>query len=141
MILLMIFMNSACLGQIQWNFTINKIADKAYQVHMRADISEPWHIYAQSSPKGGPLPTKITFNINPLVVIDGKTKEIGQMKREFNSVFNEYVFSYAETVDFVQAIRLKANIKTSLSGVIDFMICTESQCMPPAKQKFSIDIN
>ena len=45
---------------------------------------------------------------------------------------------YADKVDFVQTVKVKPGIKTNLSGSIEIMICNNKECLPPAKQEFSI---
>ncbi len=47
--------------QVSWSYTAKKIADKTYEVHLVATISQPWHIYRQTTPEGGPFPTEIVF--------------------------------------------------------------------------------
>ena len=36
------------------------------------------------------------------------------------------------TVDFVQTVKLKGNIKTSVAGSVEFMVCNDSRCLPPS---------
>ncbi|EHQ29733.1 protein-disulfide reductase DsbD domain-containing protein [Mucilaginibacter paludis] len=133
-------LTSSCIAQVEWTFRCLKVSNDMYEIHMKAELADSWHIYAQDSPKGGPVPTKIIFNPNPMLGLIGTVKEIGNRKREYNSVFNVYVLSYRDSVDFTQLVKVKSKIQTSISGVISFMVCNESQCMPPAKQKISFEL-
>jgi hypothetical protein len=123
---------------VSWSFSAKKIADKTYEVHLTATIASPWHMYSQNSPEGGPLPTKVEFAKNPLVTLDGKTKEVGKMETKFEDVFGVDVKQYAGKVDFVQVVKLKSNVKTNISGNVEFMACDESQCLPPKTVPFTI---
>jgi thiol:disulfide interchange protein DsbD len=122
---------------VHWHFSTKKIQDKTYEIHFTATIDPPWHIYAQDNDKDATLPTGFTFKPNPFVELPGKIKEIGTLKTEKMSDLT--IKYYEEDVDFVQVVKLKTNLKTSLSGKIEFMACTE-HCLPPDERTFSITI-
>ncbi len=63
---------------VEWTATSKKISDKTYEVHITATIDHGWHIYSQTTPDGGPIATSITFTKNPLVIVEGKAKEVGK---------------------------------------------------------------
>lgn len=127
-------------GPVSWSYSAKKTADKTYEIHLTATIGAPWHTYSQDSPDGGPLPTKIQFTKNPLVTIEGKTKEVGKMQVKHEEVFGVDVKYYSDKVDFVQVVKLKSNAKTNVSGTIEYMACDESQCLPPATVNFSVAV-
>src|ERR1700744_3977571 len=72
---------------VNWKYNAKKIADKTYELHLTATVDDPWHIYSQQTPEGGPLPTAFVFAKNPLVVLDGKVKENGDMQMVHDPVF------------------------------------------------------
>lgn len=137
---LLITLSARAQGVVNWSFSAKKTGDMTYEVHLTAQVDEPWHIYSQSSPPGGPLPTKITFLKNPLVMLSGKVQEIGDMEMYHDEIFDVDVYSYTEEVDFVQTIKLKNNVKTHLSGTVEFMACTREQCLTPATMKFTVKL-
>jgi hypothetical protein len=126
---------------VQWQFTSKKIKDKTYEVHITATIEEPWNIYSQSTPDGGPVPTKIAFARNPLIDPSGKIKEVGTLKKKFEDVFDVDVLYYKNKVDFVQVVTLKSKVKTNLTGSVEFMVCNDEECLPPSTVNFSIPIH
>lgn len=126
---------------VKWTFASKKIADKTYEVHLTASIQSPWKIYAQKTPDGGPLPTKITFAKNPMVTLVGAAKELGKLNKAHEEVFGVDVLYYKDKVDFVQVVKLKSNVKTSVSGAVEFMACNEEQCLPPSETPFKIALN
>ena len=123
---------------VQWTASTKKIADKTYEVRISAAIPDGWHIYSQNTPDGGPIPTEITFTKNPLVVAQGKTKEIGKMEKHFEPLFNVDVLQYSNKVDFVQVVKLKANVKTKVDVAVEFMVCDNKECLPPSTKKFTL---
>lgn len=66
--------------QVKWTFSSKKIADKTYEIHMTANINENWHMYSQDGGEG-PVSTSFNFTKNPLLIVDGKVKEVGKMKK------------------------------------------------------------
>jgi len=124
---------------VSWSVTSKKITDKTYEIHLTANIDNGWHIYSQTTPEGGPIPTNITFTKNPLVTLDGNVKEVGKMEKHVEPLFgNIDVKQFSNKVDFVQKIKLKAPVKTSVDLAVEFMVCNDRQCLPPSTRKFSI---
>lgn len=138
---LLLFTN-ILFAQIQnpvvWTATSKKIADKTYEVHITATIDHGWHIYSQTTPDGGPIPTSITFTKNPLLIVEGKAKEVGKLEKHNEPLFGVDVKQFSNTVDFVQLVKLKAPVKTSLNVAVEFMVCNDKQCLPPSTRKFAV---
>lgn len=137
-----ILFSQLCFSQIEnpvtWNFSVKKINATTYELHMAADIDDHWHLYSQSTPDGGPVATVISFTKNPLVTVEGKAKEVGKLEQKNEPLFGVDVKQYSKKVDFVQVIKLKAPVKTNISGSVEFMVCNDTQCLPPSTQKFSL---
>lgn len=135
---------------ITWNFFAKKVANKTYEIHLTALIEEDWHIYSRATPGGGPLPTTVTFTKNPLVILQGETREKGARIQYHDKAFDVDVYAYAGTVDFVQVVKLKRNLsseerspatlKTKINGAVEFMACTNERCLVPEKKSFSVTI-
>lgn len=138
------FITAAAMAQkndpVQWNFTAVKKYDKTYEVTFSALVSKPWHIYSQTTPKGGPVPTKITYKTNPLVVVSGTAKESGALKQIHDKFFGVDVKYFSDKVDFVQTVTLKANAKTNIAGTIEYMVCNDEECLPPKKVPFDLKL-
>jgi DsbC/DsbD-like thiol-disulfide interchange protein len=123
---------------VKWSFSSKKIKENTYEVRLTAAIEEGWHTYSQSTPDGGPIPTTIVFANNPLLILEGKVKEVGKLEQKHEKIFGVDVKQFSDKVDFVQVIRLKRGVKTSINGSVEFMVCDDKECLPPATQKFSI---
>ena len=125
--------------QVKWAFTTKKIADKTYEVHMTADINGNWHMYAQEA-GDGPLPTAFTFTKNPLISFDGKVKEVGKVKKVYEDAFKSDVRFYEKSVNFIQIVKVKGSAKTNVTGKVEFMVCDDKQCLPPAEIPFAVNV-
>ena len=126
---------------VQWNFSAKKIGPATYEIHLFAKMDEDWHIYSQTTPDGGPVPTSISFLKNPLVTLVGSAKEVGKLEKQFEPLFGVEVKQFSDKVDFVQTVTVKEKIKTALNGTVQFMTCNNEQCLPPTTVKFSIPLN
>ena len=127
------------LAPVKWAYQAVKTGEKQYNIIITANVDAPWHIYSQFVKKG-PLPTTVQFAKNPLVVLNGSTKEVGKLEKKFDKNFDAVIGSFGGKVQFIQAVTLKVNTKTKLTGTIEYMVCNEERCLPPTKQSFEVDI-
>ena len=106
---------------------------------MTATIEGNWHLYAQDAGEG-PEPTTFAFTTNPLIIFDGKIKEVGKLEKSYDKNFNSVLKYYAQKVDFVQKIKVKTAIATVVKGTVNFMVCNDRQCLPPRDVPFTITV-
>ena len=125
--------------EVQWTFSAKKVAENTYEIHMTARVNDDWHIYSQDAGEG-PFATAISFSKNPLVNLEGKVKEAGQVKKVFEKSFDSEVKYYENTVSFIQTVKLKGKVKTNVAGKVEFMVCNDSRCLPPAAVDFKLNI-
>jgi thiol:disulfide interchange protein DsbD len=126
---------------VKWSYSSVKKDNNTYEVKLTASINSGWHLYSQTTPDGGPLPTKIEFNKNPLLNMDGNIKELGKMVTKYEDVFGIDTKYYADKVEFVQTVKLKGKAKTNISGKLEFMVCNDTQCLPPATVPFTVKLD
>lgn len=131
---------SAQTKPIRWTFTSEKTGERQFEIRIKAIVGVPWHIYSQSTPPDGPLPTTIKFQSNPLIKLEGKTKEEGRMVSKYEEVFGIKVYYYEGQVEFVQRIRVRDKVKTNVSGKITYMVCKNDTCLPPATESFTVNL-
>jgi hypothetical protein len=125
---------------VKWTFASKKIDGSTFEISLTAAVDASWHIYSQTTPEGGPFPTAIAFTKNPLIQLEGPVKEVGTLEQKHEPLFGVDVKQYSKKVVFVQTVKLKAKIKTALTGTIEFMTCNDRVCLPPATHKFSITL-
>ena len=141
---ILFFITAAAIAQfkdpVQWNITAAKKSGKTYELKFSATVANPWHIYSQNTPKGGPVPTKFSYKTNPLITFNGSAKEVGDLKQVHDQYFNVDVKYFNNKVDFVQTVTLKADAKTSISGTVEYMVCNDEECLPPKKVPFDLKL-
>lgn len=124
---------------VKWTYTAKKIADKIYEVHLTATIQNTWHLYSQVQPADAiNQPTEILFKKNPLIVFDGKVKEVGKMELFKDTRLKISANQYANSVDFVQKVKLKSGSKTNVVGSVEYQTCDDKKCLPPKKIDFTV---
>lgn len=127
---------------VSWTFTAKKIADQTYEVHMMATIQSGWHLYSQTQPDNAVAnPTEFTFNNNPLISLEGKIKEEGEMEKYLDPRLDIGANQYSNKVDFVQVIKLKTGkAKTNVAGKVEYQTCNDEKCLPPKTVTFSVTL-
>ncbi|MBL0355675.1 MAG: hypothetical protein IPP72_01765 [Chitinophagaceae bacterium] len=134
--------SAQALSPVQWSYTAKKIADKTYEIHLAATIQTSWHLYSQTQPADAIVePTEIKFNKNPLVIFSGYAKEVGKIELFKDEKLKISANQYSNKVDFVQVVKLKANVKTSVVGSVVFQTCDDKKCLPPKKIDFTVALN
>lgn len=129
------------LAPVKWSFTAKKIDAKNYEIHLFANIQNGWHLYSQSQPADAVnMPTTISFSANPMISLDGKAKEIGKMELFKDKRLGISANQYTGQVEFVQKIKLKAPIKTNITGTVEFQTCDDKKCLPPQKVPFTVAV-
>jgi DsbC/DsbD-like thiol-disulfide interchange protein len=125
--------------EVKWAYSAKKIADKTYEVHLTATVGNSWHIYSQNVGVDGPIPTKFEFSKNPLVTLDPKVAEVGKLISKNEEVWGGVVKYYENKVDFVVKVKIKGG-KTKLAGKVEYMVCNDEKCLPPAETEFAVAI-
>lgn len=139
-ILFSVALSAQSASPVKWTYSAKKIADKTYEVHITATVGGDWHIYSQNVGVDGPVPTAFTFTKNPLISMNGKPKEVGKVIKKNEEVWGGTVNYYEKTVDFVQIVKVRGTAKTNLTGKVEFMVCNDEKCLPPAEVDFSVNI-
>ena len=141
MVLLAGFLASAQVqNPVKWAYKLKKVNATTYEVHITATIDKGWHVYSQTTPDGGPVPTTINFSKNPLITLVGTAKEVGKLEQRHEELFGVDVKQFSNSVNFIQTIKVKAAVKTAVTGSVEFMVCNDRECLPPTTNKFSLPI-
>jgi hypothetical protein len=131
----------AQLQPVVWTFGAKKTADRAYEIEIKANIKDGWHLFSQTQPADAiALPTVFVINPNPLLIRNGSLREVGKLEKYKDKTLGVTAYQYAGQVRFVQTVTLKAKAKTVFSGTVEFQTCDDEKCLPPQKVNFSIPL-
>jgi hypothetical protein len=132
--------NAQMATPVDWTFKATKLSSTEFQVTLTANIEQGWYVYSQEMPSKGPIPTKIDFEKNPNIILDGKPLEVGSKKEGYDANFDMNVIKLEGKTEFVQKVKIVGDA-TSINGKLEFMTCNGEMCMPPVKVKFSVPLN
>ena len=127
------------LKPIKWSTSVKKISETEYELIATATIDSGWHLYSQNVPEDGPIPTTFTFKSNSNYAKKGNTKE-GEGHTINDPVFNMKIKFFENTSSFKQKIKILNSIKT-INGEVEFMVCNDTQCLPPTTVDLVFNLN
>ncbi|QDO95566.1 cytochrome C biogenesis protein [Formosa sediminum] len=131
--------NSQILEPVKWNTSVNKISETEYELIATASIDKGWHLYSQNVPENGPIPTTFTFKGDKNYLKKGNTQE------EEGHIIDDPVFEmkikfFEDKANFKQRIKVRGDVPFKVNGVVEFMVCDDSRCLPPTEIELEFDI-
>ncbi|MFK5854573.1 MAG: protein-disulfide reductase DsbD family protein [Bacteroidota bacterium] len=126
------------LEPVSWSFSSNKINDKEYELVFKADIDMHWHLYSQDIPMSPPA-TRFTFNENGDYTLVGDVTEESTVIEEYDPNFEMTLKYFANEAIFKQKILLTGE-GASVKGVLEFMSCDDTKCLPPTEVDFNFTL-
>jgi len=117
---------------VKWTTSVEKVSDSQFDLVAKATIENHWHLYSQFlGGDDGPIPTTFSFkdSLNTFQLI-GKTTE-GEGHTEHDKVFNMVIKYFEKEAVFKQRINLLTDKELVLNEVVNFMVCDDSNCLPP----------
>ena len=124
---------------VKWSTSAKKISDTEYELIATAIIEGEWHLYSQTVPEGGPIPTTFTFTSSPKYLKKGNTKE-GEGHTIDDKVFDMRIKYFGKQATFKQRIKLRGDKPFKVNGVVEFMVCNDTNCLPPTEVDLVFEI-
>ena len=131
--------NAKIFDPVNWSYSSEKINDKEYDLLLTAKIEKGWHLYSQFIEEGGPIPTSFKFNSSAAYRLIGKVTESPKPITAFDKNFNMEIAWHKNQAVFKQRISLNKPI-TAITGVLEFMVCDDQRCLPPAEVEFEVPL-
>jgi len=125
---------------VKWTTTVEKISDKEYVLKAKAVIQSGWHLYGQYIEEGGPSPTAFTFKNQPKKFeLIGKTTE-DKGHETVDKIFDMKIKYFEDKALFTQKIKFISDDISNISAEVDFMVCDDSNCLPPSTEELTFKI-
>ncbi|HUQ90962.1 MAG TPA: cytochrome c biogenesis protein CcdA [Bryobacteraceae bacterium] len=102
---------------------------------LTATIEEGWHLYSPTTPKGGPIITKIGMAENPL--IEKGEVHRPQPIRKMDPNFQIETETYEQQALFFLKLRLNKTAPEGpgeLAARMRYSVCTDKECLPPVNR-------
>ena len=120
------------LEPVKWTTSVEKLTNSEYKLISKATIDAGWHLYAQSVPEDGPIPTSFIYNNEQgsFELKGNTTEEEGHTVQD--PVFEMEIKFFENTATFEQIVTVSADIST-IKGIVEFMVCDDTRCLPPTE--------
>ena len=117
---------------IKWETSVQKKSKKEYTLITTATIDKGWHLYSQSVPDDGPIPTTFFYDVSKgdFSLIDKTTEEKGHTVDD--PVFGMKIKFFENLAIFEQRIKVLGEV-TSINASVEFMVCDDTKCLAPTE--------
>ena len=116
---------------VKWSTEVKKISDTEYNLIYKADIEDHWHLYSQTLPEGGAIPTEFIYNEDALkndFKLVGKAIESESITK-FDKVFQMDLTYFDNAATFTQKIELNDSNISQIEAEISFQACDDARCI------------
>lgn len=116
---------------VKWSTEVEKISDTEYNLIYKADIEDHWHLYSQTLPEGGAIPTEFIYNEDALkndFKLVGKAIESESITK-FDKVFQMDLTYFDNAATFTQKIELNDSNISQIEAEISFQACDDARCI------------
>ena len=116
---------------VKWSAEVEKISDTEYNLFYKADIEDHWHLYSQTLPEGGAIPTEFIYNEDALkndFKLVGKATESESITK-FDKVFQMDLTYFDNAATFTQKIELNDSNISQIEAEISFQACDDARCI------------
>ncbi|WP_289046128.1 thioredoxin family protein [uncultured Olleya sp.] len=123
--------NAQIIKPVNWSGTVDKISDKEYNLVYKATIDDHWHLYSQTLPEGGAIPTEFFYQDEALsndFELIGKASESESITK-FDKVFQMELSYFDNSATFTQKIKLKNPNVSQIEAEISFQACDDTKCI------------
>lgn len=107
---------------------------EAVRFRLRVELTEPWHMYSPTTPKGGPIVTSLRLADSP--VLEAVRLYSPKAERKFDPNFNIETETYDKEATFWFEAKVKPGAPQGPSEVtaqMRYQLCTDKECLPPKR--------
>lgn len=122
---------------VKWEFYKEKVSETEYDLYFKATIEPKWHLYSQDIPMAPPA-TTFSFEESENYELVGPVEEISTVHEEYDPNFEMELKFFADEAIFKQ--RVKVPEGALVKGVLNFMCCDDTKCLPPEDVEFDFAI-
>ncbi|QLE02554.1 thioredoxin family protein [Galbibacter sp. BG1] len=131
-LLVLVTFFSQAQDAVKWNTSVEKISDTEYELIIKADITEHWHLYAQNQPLGEDasiIPTVFTFEREgDGFELIGATEEQEPIT-ELDPIFEEELSYFDGSVTFMQRVEITDPTLKGIIGLVEYQACDDERCI------------
>jgi len=122
---------SAQIEPVKWSASVEKLSDTEYNLIYSAEIEKHWHLYSQTLPEGGAIPTEFIYDSiakTDHFKLVGKAKE-SQSITKFDKVFQMDLTYFDNYATFTQKIQVLKPETKNIEAEVSFQACDDAKCI------------
>ena len=123
---------------VKWNYSLKETKAPEAEIVMTATIDKGWHLYDMNLPDPV-IPTSFAFPEMKGAKLIGKPVSRSKPIEAYDDNFMMNLRWYANSAVFVQKIKITDAKSFSIQGETLFMVCDDTQCLPPTTSEFGFD--
>ncbi|MDR1380969.1 MAG: thioredoxin family protein [Tannerella sp.] len=133
-------MHAQIYNPVKWSVELKDLPPAAEkEIWMTANIEKGWHLYDMNLPEGGPVSTSLSFEHLRGAELVGKPAASVSPVEVYDPALKMQLRWYANTVTFVQKIKVTDFNRFHVTGEIEYMVCNDESCLPPVRVPFAFD--
>ncbi|MGB1204714.1 MAG: protein-disulfide reductase DsbD domain-containing protein [Chitinophagales bacterium] len=126
------------IDPVKWNFNMVDLKNGTYELVATASIDDNWYIYSKENDGKGPFPATLVFDTNENIeFVDEKIMEEGNLRNDYDRVFDKQVNRYTHQVTFKRNIRFKDNV--AVNGTVRYMAANADRYLMPKTKRFAFN--
>lgn len=129
---------SEVVEPVNWRFSTESLGKNEYNLVFTAEIQPKWHLYSQNIPMSPPA-TTFKFDQTSAFELIGKVVE-GETVEQYDKNFDDTLKFFSGTAIFKQKVKLLVNKTQDVKGVLEFMCCDATRCLPPSEVNFNFTL-
>ena len=131
---------SQVANPVKWKFESKQVSENTAELKFTATIDEAYHMYGAYFADGGPIPTTFHFEESGDFNLENKIIEITPAQKKHDTSFDMDITLHSKKAVFVQKIKFKTSNPILIKGYVEYMACTEKNCLPPVQQEFKLNV-
>jgi thiol:disulfide interchange protein DsbD len=122
--------NAQVLEPVKWETSVEKVSETEYDLISTATVDSGWHLYSQTVPDDGPIPTTFLYKANANYELVGTTLE-EEGHTVDDPVFQMRIKFFGDKAEFRQRIKVLNAELSIVEGEVEYMACDDEKCLPP----------
>jgi len=123
---------------VKWSHELKITGKTTGEIIHKAKIDDNWHLYGLKLPPNGPRPTRFVYETMENATKLGEISSTSKLLEVYDKNFSMNLSWYAKEAVFIQKITFTDASKISIEGYVEYMVCDDERCLPPAEDFFSL---
>jgi len=133
--LIVLAVQGQIVNPVHFSSQLNKLKGNEGEIVFSATVDDGWHVYSTDMGNDGPI--SATFNVVKMEGVEtvGKLQPRGQVKKQYDKMFDMELRFFEKKAQFVQKIRFIQS-RYLIDCYLEYGACNDEMCLPPTEVAF-----